>query len=218
MVTFTGYPTDYSQDYACEQASSQTNGCTDSSSTTYSNILLTYGSNTITYFYYVFDTSSIPQNVTINAVRCTCKASVTNTGSNRVKTRQIQMSSGTTLKGNPTSLTTSATVYTMDVGTWTRGELDDTRIRLYAVRGGASTSSNYYLRMYGADLEVDYTEVTGNKVYIKISGTWEEANDIMVKDNGSWKSIYHVYKKDNGTWTEKDKSAVFVEDKTYIKG
>ena len=128
------------------------------SNTTYAQINLTRGSQATSYVYFKFDTSSIPANATIVGVFCSAKISSSTTG-NPVPTRQIRMYSGTSAKGTATTITsTSATMYRLDAGTWTRAELNDARIRLYAKRGTSNVNTNYYYRFYGATLYVLYTE------------------------------------------------------------
>ncbi len=61
--------------------------------------------------------------------------------------------------------------------------------------------------------------VVGDKIFIKVNGTWKEASDIKVKVNGLWQSISKAYKKVSGSWVEQsDKSAMFDPDGLYLKG
>lgn len=127
------------------------------SSTTYAQINLTRGSQAESYIYFKFDTSSIPANAKIVGVFCSAKILISNTGT-PVPTRRIRMYSGTTAKGTATSVdSTSATQYKLDTGTWTRDELNDVRMILYAKRGTSNVNTNYYYRFYGATLYVLYT-------------------------------------------------------------
>lgn len=73
-----------------------------------------------------------------------------------ITTRQIQLFSGTTAKGSAHTLSTSTTAFSVTAGTWTRGDLEDARIRMYAVRGTSQTTTSIYFRFYGATLEVEY--------------------------------------------------------------
>lgn len=147
-------------DYAYYAFINPSYGYTNADSTTYSQLGLTRGSEgAITYAYYKFDTSAIPANATIDSVSCTAKySSPSTTNSNNIRVRQIQMFSGTTAKGDANSINnTGATAYSLSVGTWTRQELSDTRIRLYAERGSRNVSSSYAFRFYGATLTITYT-------------------------------------------------------------
>jgi PKD repeat protein len=78
------------------------------------------------------------------------------------------------------------------------------RLRTWAQRGGSRTTSNYYIYFYGADIEIEYTEASGDKVYIK--------------SNGSWVEVAHAYKKVNGSWVEQtDLSTLFDDTKPIIQ-
>lgn len=52
---------------------------------------------------------------------------------------------------------TTAAKRTFTMGTWTRAELNDIRLKMYAKRSTGNTSSSYYLRLYGLDLSITYT-------------------------------------------------------------
>ena len=127
------------------------------SNSTYATINLTRGSQATSYIYFKFDTSSIPADATIVGVYCSAKILINNNGT-QVPTRQICMYSGTSAKGTATTVSsTSATTYRLNAGTWTRSELNDARIRLYAKRSTSNVNTNYYYRFYGATIYVLYT-------------------------------------------------------------
>lgn len=127
-----------------------------STSTSYATINLKTGSNAETWAYYKFDTSSIPADAEILSVACSEKCYINNTTSSRIGTRQIQLFTGTTAKGSATTVSTSTTAQNMTCGTWTRAELNDCRIRMYAKRGTSYTTTTYYFRFYGATLTIKY--------------------------------------------------------------
>lgn len=154
--TFSGHPTSYDSDHAYASISSAANGYSDSDSTNYATINLTTGSRATTYIYYKFDTSSIPANATIKSVSCTCKCYISNTNSKRIETRQVRLYSGATAKGSAETVSNSTDEFEITAGTWSRSELNDARIRLYAVRGTNQTSGSQYFRFYGATLTVEY--------------------------------------------------------------
>ena len=155
--TIAVYPTGVADDHAYASISSTTNGYTDSSSTTYSTINLTTGSGAVTYIYYTFDFSDIPEGATIDSVSCSAKAYINTTNSSRITTRQIQLYTGTTAKGSASTIGNSTSAFNMTPGTWTRSELQNARIRLYGVRGTSNTTSSYYFRFYGATFTVNYS-------------------------------------------------------------
>lgn len=165
--TITVHPTSYdTTHYSYASISSSypiSNAYTDSSSTTYCQVNWKTGSNAETYVYLKFDCSSIPSNATIKSVTAKAKGYVNTTNSSRVTSRQMQLATGTTLKGSALTLSNSTSEQTFSsVGTWTRAELLDAGIRYYVKRGTSNTSSSYNIRMYGATLTVtyEYTETT----------------------------------------------------------
>ena len=155
--SLTAHPSGVDNDHSYASISGQTNAYTDSSSTTYATINLTTGSGATTYIYYTFDFSEIPADATIDSVTCTSKCYISTTNSSRITTRQMQLFSGTTAKGSAATVSNSTTAQSLTEGTWTRSELNDARIRIYAVRGSSNTSTTYYFRFYGATFTVNYS-------------------------------------------------------------
>lgn len=202
------HPTGVASDYAYASISSQTNGYNEASNTTYATINLTTGSGATTYIYYTFDTSVIPANATITSVTCQAKAYINTTNSSRITTRQIQLYSGTSAKGSAYTVSNSTTAFTMTPGSWTRSELNNARIRLYAVRGTSNTTSGYYFRFYGATLTVNYS-VQGTAYTISASSSVQgvvptpTTQDIMQGEDASVRidasSITDITVTDNGT-------------------
>lgn len=149
-----GYDT---SDYAYASASDLANPIgKPSSNDTCATIDLATGSNATTYIYYFFDTSSIPDNAEIISISCTAKGYVSSKSVLYVSSSQMQLFCGTTAKGSSVNLTTTPTAHTIDAGTWTRDELNNCRLRLYAQRAFASTSSSRTMQLYGAELTVTY--------------------------------------------------------------
>ena len=129
----------------------------DSTNTSMCRVNLKTGSGAESYVFYTFDFSAIPSDATIKSVSGKAKAYISQTSLFRVRTRQVQLYYGTsTAKGSASTMSTSTTALELTCGTWTRAELDNCRLRLYAVRGWSSTSSTYYMGLYGADLTVTY--------------------------------------------------------------
>lgn len=111
------HPTGVDSDYAYASISNTSNGYTDSSSTTYATINLTTGSGATTYIYFTFNFSNIPVGATIDSVSCSAKAYINTTNSSRITTRQIQLYTGTTAKGNASTVSNSTTAFNMTAGT-----------------------------------------------------------------------------------------------------
>lgn len=131
-----------------------------SNNTTYAQINLKTGSSAETYFYYDFDLSEIPENATIISVSCSYKAIISTTNMSYINSRSVQLYSGNTAKGSSGTMTTGGTVYSLSGVDWTRSELQNARIRLYAKRGTSRTTYTYYIRFYGATLTVEYEDNT----------------------------------------------------------
>lgn len=129
----------------------------DSTSTSMCRVNLKTGILAESYLFYTFDFSAIPSNATIKSISGKAKAYINQTNSSRITTRQVQLYYGTsTAKGSASTMSTSTTALTLTCGTWTRAELDNCRLRLYAVRGFSSSTTTYYMGLYGADLTVTY--------------------------------------------------------------
>lgn len=60
---------------------------------------------------------------------------------------------------------------------------------------------------------------TGDKMYIKVNGTWRQASKIYVKVNNTWREVDKVYQKSSSSWSQtSDKSAMFNSSAIYING
>lgn len=141
------------------------NAYTDTSSTNYANLAVSSGGGT-GGIYFTFDTSSIPQNVRINSVNAKVKYSVSST--TYLTALTCQAYSGTTAMGSKiTNRSTSGTVYTLSVGTWSREELNNFRIYFTGRRGILGSAA---MRVYGMELTVDYTVLVSQTVNTSITG------------------------------------------------
>lgn len=224
MATATSNIESYNSDHSYYAISNASRGYADSTSTNYASVNLTRGRGANTYIYWEFDVPTIPANATINSITCNYHARTSSASTSYISSAAIQMCSGTTTKGSSKSILTTSTnassFSSTQIGTWTAAEINaGVKLKTTATRGTSRTSSNYYIYFYGADITITYTEAaTGNKVYIKVNGTWKEATGIKVKQNGSWVDVSKVLKKESGSWVEKDKSAMFDEDGLYING
>ena len=204
--TISAHPTDTASEHAYASISGKAQGYTDSSSTNYATINLTTGSGATTYIYYTFDFSEIPVGATIDSISCQAKCYISTTNSSRITTRQVQLFSGTTAKGSAYTVSNSTTAFTVSAGSWTRDELQDARIRIYAVRGSSNTGTTYYFRFYGATVNVTYSVngtaytigATSNVDGITVSPSTQEVmggEEAVVTINGS--SIDDISVTDN---------------------
>ena len=130
-------------------------GYTNADSTNYTRFNVTASRTGEVYF--TFDVSDIPSGATITSVSANGKARVSST--TRITNTQMQFYSGTTAKGsNRTFASTQATKQTITVGSWTRAELNNLRLKI----GGTASSSTSSKRIdfYGADITITYTAET----------------------------------------------------------
>ena len=196
-------------DHAYYAITNPTNGYADSTSTDYARVNLTRGQSAQTHVYWEFSLPTIPTDATIDSITCNYKARVSSSSTNYIAQATIQLYSGTTAKGSSKSIRTTSTdassLSSNQIGTWTPAEINaGMRLRTWAQRGGSRTTSNYYIYFYGADIEIEYTEASGDKVFIK--------------SNGSWVEVVKAYKKVNGEWVEQtDLTTLFDSNKPVIK-
>ena len=188
------------------------NGFTGSDSTTRAAFYSNTGQTASSYFYYNFDCSSIPQTAIINSVACTVKCGTQ--GNNYYNTRQVQLCAGTTPKGSATTMSgsnTAPSAHTLTVGTWTREELNNCKIRMYVTRlnsTGTGATEPSTVSFYGADLTVNYT-ISGTAYEINASSETSLATvepssqEIYQGENGVVKieadNIGDIAVEDNGT-------------------
>lgn len=144
--------------YSVSSSYPLTNAHNGSSNTSYAQVYWTRNANAETYVYLRFDFSSIPENATITSITASAKGYVNTTNSSRVVTRQMQLASGTTLKGTALTISNSTSTQTFsNTGSWTRTELQSAGVRFYVKRGTSNTTSDYQLRIYGATITVNYS-------------------------------------------------------------
>lgn len=196
------------------------------------------GSGTQAVFRYAISFSNIPSNAVVTSLYMIANGHAEST-SNASEYMCVQLKSGNTelseqynfkehgtSNGNETiTATTLPTV----------AQLDDLVVECtLGYYGGALSGVTVYLEYAIPTSEIDYYTYTytvngnatiavvigsvGDKVFIKVNGTWKEATGIKVKQNGSWVDVSKVLKKESGSWVEKDKSAMFDEDGLYISG
>lgn len=148
-------PSSYDSGYQAYSFSDLTNGCADASSTTYATVNLTRGYNAQTFIFYNFNVN-IPAGATINSVACAVKCRQFN--GTYTSSRSAQLFSGSTAKGDATTLPSNATPFNIaNCGSWTASELSSVKLRLFAQRSGTSNTNTCYFRFYGATLTVNYT-------------------------------------------------------------
>lgn len=191
--------------YSYASLSNPDRAYTDADSTTYARIACKTGRNAESYVYFTFDLSSIPSDATNISVTARVKCNISN--KSYLTTVTAQLTSGTTKKGTSTDARhTTLTTYDLTPGTWTRSELNDCRLYVYAIRGTSSTTRSVNYDIYGADITVTYTVPT-------------PTYRLYAKNNGSWTEYTRAYKKVSGAWVEQsDLSTIFDPDVKYRRG
>ena len=143
------------------------------------------GASAETWFYYHFDTSSIPNNAQINSIACKSKCYAAG-GSAAVPTKWMCFFSGTTQKGSTYSLSTSTSERTLTLQSLTLAELRDARIKVYTRRGTSSNvNSNYDVRFYGATLTVKYTTTV---TYYSVSASAQSISGVTITSGDEYES------------------------------
>lgn len=183
-----------------------TNAYTDSSSTSYCQVNWTTGANAESYIYLKFNLSSIPNGATIKSVTAKAKGYVNTTTSSRVSARQMQLASGTSLKGSALTMSSTASEQTFSsVGSWTVAELHDAGVRFYVKRGTSNTSSSYNFRAYGATITVSYEyQLTTYEITVSNSTSatvTANPSEVYPGESSEIRSdtISNISIKDNGT-------------------
>ena len=139
--------------------------------------------------HYRFNVSSIPSDATINSVNCTIRAARQSARLTEFSTFTSKIVIGTTEFGTDhasVSNDESVAVYDLPSITCTREELTNVGIVLHAARGISSSNTDFWVRLYGATLSVDFTTVSGSRFLLKINGAWVEGSQLYKKINGVW--------------------------------
>ena len=191
--------------YAWASSSNMSNGYAGSTSSNYATINFVTGANAESYVYWNFGSlADIPENATDITVSCMCRCLISSTSSSRISSRTARLYSGTTAKGTAANVPNSSTAFAVTAGSWTRAELLNARLRIYAKRGTSNTTTNYYFRFYGATITVTYNVPAppgpDYDVRVKQNGAWVQAQKIFVKQNGSWVEASAIKAKSGGSW------------------
>ncbi|MGN1410280.1 MAG: hypothetical protein ACI4XJ_08895 [Eubacteriales bacterium] len=177
----------------------------DETSEVYAQFAMNTGGAAQTSAFYSVEKIEIPDNAVINSVSCTAKVQTSNSSIVVAGNNYLQIYSGSTLKARSDVWgTKNATTITVSSPEWTLDEINELKIAIFGSRGYLQTSSSQWMRFYGATVTIEYTEPSGNRMYVKIGNTWTECTG--------------VYKKINGVWVAQDDySAVFDANVKYIK-
>lgn len=159
QYTLTKNPSSYdTTDHSYYALSNASEAYAGTSSATYCRIRLKTGSRAESWVYFKFDTSSIPANAVIDEVTCSAKTYKSNGTTANIAIARWQLYSGTTPKGTYANIPIPGSVQTLTSTDWTREEVSDLRLRMYAQRGTSNTTVDTFdIRLYGAVLTIKYT-------------------------------------------------------------
>lgn len=172
-------PTSYSGNTFTGNALNLDRGLTDTSSTSYAN-LTANNTNTNYVVYYQFNTSSIPENSTINSISCSFKIRVSSSFSGT--STGVELYSGNTIKSNRNYsgwyTNTTAEVYQLTgIQSFTREELDDIQLKIT----GRASNSGRSIYFYGAELIIEY-KYLGDTYYIYTVSNVQSTRTIRFED------------------------------------
>lgn len=186
MATLKLIPSSYYVSSSYLTVASETNMYHNVSNTTYATITNTNASTSYYYFYLRgFNIGDVPVGATINnfTVRIRGRASGAYNAS-------MYLAHGTTTISNATAtqLPNSSTVATRTFAngslTWAQivGYGSDFGIRINCRRNARNTTA--WWRVYGAEIEIDYTPAPSETMWIKKNGIYVPAQKVYKKANG----------------------------------
>lgn len=168
-------------------------------------------SGTSSYYLYIkgFNYTAVPSDANVTSIKVYIKGYESqNSTSSSYAPRLVNNTtaiSNTTASENFSSSTNTIEIPIGDI-TWSdivNTYKSDLGIRVTVRRSSKNKQS--YVYIYGAEIEVTYTEPGSNALY--------------VKQNGAWTEVTAAYKKINGSWVEQsDLTTVFSSGTNYIKG
>lgn len=171
------------------------------------------GSSVTGYAIYSFDVSQIPSDAIITDVQCRVNGHLESSSVQSNRFCRVQLYSGSTAKGSSKTFpsTSNTTMELDDVGTWTRAEVEDIKLRMEVGYYGGLVCGITLIISYEVDkIRYYYTttiyEATNISVkykpdfFIKIDGTWIglalPAMDTYI--DGEYKKVKALYVKVGG--------------------
>lgn len=191
-----------------------------STSTSYNTYVKDNSQNTATgWAIYSFDFSDIPADATITGVTVKVYGACEDTTHDSTHKAEVSLYSGDTQKGTTQNFSsTSNSVMTVsDVGTWTRAELQDAKLRF--------TVAYYGGRCFGITWTVAY-ESSGYAYVIEavaadhaiVVSAASGGPSLYVKSGGAWAQVARAYRKVSGGWQQVALSEAFDSSKNYVRG
>ena len=164
---------------------------------------------------YAFDFSSIPSGASILSVQVKVNGHRENSTIDSTHVANIQLMSGSVNKGSDQDFTSTSnsTITISDVGTWTRNELQDAKLRFTVgyyggLVCGITWSVTYEIDGYMytiTNVTEDHTIVVSTAtqalpIRVKMNNVWVTASKLFVKQNNVWVQSLMIKVKDNGSW------------------
>jgi hypothetical protein len=213
--TFAGVPSAFDNNMSTLTSSSASDGCQGSNGTGGASFTVSSGGSA----YYKFDLDNFPANADVTSISCIIKIYA----SSKAQNTRVQLYSGSTPKGNYTSIIDSdysGTQYNLNCGSWTGSEVRNLRLGI-STNGG---KGNPEIKFYGADLEIEYNYKADYYLYtIENIGAqhtveFSDVTSLLYEKSATWGETYKIWKKINGTWTWiEDPINAIDTSKVYIK-
>ena len=168
------------------------------------------------YAIYSFDVSTIPANATITNVSCKVNGHLENSSIQSNRFCRVQLYANTTAKGTVQNFpsTSNTTMELEDVGTWTRSEVENIKLRMEVGYYGGLVCGISLTIEYEIDQTRYYYTTTiyeATEIYVKYKP------DFYVKVKNQWKgrTLTSLLPKVDGKYRKVKKLFVKVEDEWY---
>lgn len=154
----------------------------------YAEWTIVQGRSAQSHVYYRFDVSSIPMDATINSVNCTARVSRQSSKMTEFSSLTLKIVVGVLEETEYVTVEKdeSVAVYNLPSINKSRELLATVGISLHSSRGFFSSTTDFWVRLYGATLSVDFTTVSGSRFLLKTNGAWVEGSQLYKKINGVW--------------------------------
>jgi hypothetical protein len=186
-----GYFDDVSSRYQSESSThpfSTIIGKGSDNTDSYAEWTIVQGKSAQSHVYYRFDVSSIPKDATINSVNCTARVARQNSRLTEFSSLTLKIVVGALEETEHVTVKNdeSVAVYDLPSINKSRDLLTTVGISLHSSRGFFSSTTDFWVRLYGATLSVDFTAVGGSRFLLKTNGVWIEGSQLYKKVNGVW--------------------------------
>lgn len=186
----------------------------------YSSTSNVYASNNTTgYAIYSFDTSAIPADAVITNVSCKVNGHLENSSIQSNRFCRVQLYANTTAKGTVQNFpsTSNTTMELEDVGTWTRSEVSNIKLRMEVgyyggLVCGISLTIEYeidQIRYYYITTIYEETEIYVKykpDFYVKVKNQWKgrTLTSLLPKVDGKYRRVKQLFVKIEDEWHSVD--------------